>query len=116
MGRNNADFQNQILFHGTSAELLPGDVVLPAKSIGVTPNWSPAKSANKTDVAYATPHRPTAEYFAGIAAIGGKTSNVYEVEPIDSSEATTHVLGKTETGNPIHEVRSKKGFKVIGNG
>lgn len=87
MGRNNADFQNQILFHGTDAALNPGDVVTPQNT---------AKNGEEGyGWAFATPDK---EY----AAEHGK--NIYHVEAPDDAQI-----------HPDNEeaVVSKKGFRVV---
>jgi hypothetical protein len=87
MTRNTADFQNQILFHGTSAALKPGDVV--------TPQATSKDGEEGYGWAFAT---PDAEY------AGEHGSNVYQVEVPDDAQV-----------HPDNEdaIVSKKGFRVV---
>jgi hypothetical protein len=104
MGANNADFRNQILFHGTGAALKPGDVILPATALGKPKYYD-------NDKAWAT---PDADYAAEIGDIRANRtravdappnpSYVYEVSPIEGDESVV-TEGK--------KVSSKKGFHVV---
>ena len=103
------------LFHGTTADLKPGDTVLPARTLGVARHWA---SSHKGTEAFATEHLPTARYFASIAAMvtgGSKTPHfVYEVEPVDPSDVRTRDLQREKGAPEVIEHRSKQGFRVKG--
>jgi hypothetical protein len=90
MGRNNADFRNQVLFHGTDAVLKPGDVV--------TPQETSRDGEAGYGWAFATPDRDYAKEHG---------TNIYRVEAPEDAQI-----------HPDNEdaVVSKEGFKVIGHG
>ena len=78
------------LFHGTSKEFQPGDMVKPVTK----------------KVAHATPHLYTARVFAG-----KDTPHVYEVEPVNPEETWTQKM--KHTGRETHyETLSEHGFRV----
>ena len=96
------------LFHGTTADLKPGDMVRPAKSIGKSRHWKSGKS----DVAYATEDADTAKYFAEIASIRGGEPKVYEVEPVGETSLRNLSTSKKKYAPAIIEHQSTEGFKV----
>lgn len=77
MGRNNADFKNQILYHGTDAVLSPGDTISPpsSRSFSSEPDkW----------YAWGTPSLELAHHFGAIKAYKNSETwdhHVYEVVP-----------------------------------
>ena len=83
---------SQALFHGTFAELKPGDVVEPREH----------------DHAYTFGHaRPASEF-----------GNVYKVKPVDPVEKRTETM-QWRKNNPLHTLQndvhvSKQGFRVVG--
>lgn len=81
---NHSQFKH--LFHGTDADLQPGDVVTPRSK----------------KVAHATPHVYTARSFG---------SSVYEVAPVHDETWATRMK---YTGSEYHtEVLSEHGFQVV---
>lgn len=113
MGRNNKDFQESALYHGTTHPFEVGDVVLPAKTAGVESGWKvndPEGTVVGKDVdehAFATPDLETARHFAGINSGPNAKRHVFQVEPVDPTEP------EIRQGIDFPEIRSKKGFKVI---
>jgi hypothetical protein len=98
MGRNNEDFRNQALYHGTSHPFNVGDVVSPRVS----------------GLSYATTDKERAWSYAIQRAdiVGGappSNAKVFQVEPLDSEELhhTSSGFGGVE-GTAV----SSKGFKV----
>jgi len=95
MGRNNADFEEQALYHGTHHPFEVGDVIAPSKiSRGYGDHF-----------AYATPLKRIAEANAKKRSDSG---TVYTVEPLDKDEA------KWSEDKAV--VTSRHGFRVIGKG
>jgi len=117
----------ETLFHGTPHEFQSGDVVLPAKDVGVQ------ASADKA-AAYATPSLYTAKFMAweqnnhngenwrDDVKENPPTENVYRVEPVDEDEELprrrvlldpTAEIDRRGMIGDSDEVVSKKGFKVL---
>ena len=90
MGRNNADFQAG-LYHGSRAQIAPGDIIRPAERHPDQPEDVPS---------YA--HASTSDAIAY-----GYGDKIYKVEPLENDDTLENgVLGE-------HHYISKKGFKVI---
>lgn len=84
------------LFHGTDADLKPGDRIEP-KVHGV---------------AYATPRHDTARDFAEARkGLTGKPGRIYEVKPLADDHWAQEMPKSRFT---THEVASKTGFEVVG--
>lgn len=92
MPRNNADFAESVLYHGSDHAFSVGDIISPAfSSYGSRPGYAARTFAADNHV---------------LASMFGK--HVYEVEPIDPTEAEpTHNIGGVG-----FEWESTKGFKV----
>lgn len=84
MGRNNSDFQESALYHGSEHPFEPGDVVKPNKYLG--------------GVAFATPS------MEGAAVFG--RGHVFQVEALGKTETQY-------SDTPVPFVTSTDGFKVI---
>lgn len=86
------------LYHGTGAELAPGDEITPQ------PHRSPDRAGRP--MAFASEHRAMAQSYAEYAhptgAQGTMFGHVYEVEPMDD---VSHQAGR-------QEVMSSVGFRV----
>lgn len=101
MPRNNADFQQSALFHGSPHPFTVGDVIEPRNKhrFGI--------------VAFATPGIHTAKAFAKQTRLAGPGS-VFQVEPVDPSEPTVYNPEQMRNAPEGHkEVISEKGFKVV---
>ena len=97
MTRNNADFRNQILFHGSDAMLKPGDIVLPGNKVGAISAGTPM------DEAWATENQEDAADYG---------SNVYQVQHIEPpSSGVPKEFREMNAGNNVYS--SKKGFRVV---
>jgi hypothetical protein len=97
MTRNNADFRNQVLFHGTNAVLKPGDMVLPGDKVGA------ASAGTPMDEAWATENKEEA---------GDYGTNVYQVQHVEppTSDVPKEFI-EMNAGNNVYS--SKKGFRVV---
>ena len=91
MGRNNEDFQNQVLYHGSPSVIPVGGLVEPRKG-----------------VAHATPDLGTATAFAK-GFFGGGKGTVHIVEPLEGDDSLFVPKKKP------NEIRSTKGFRVVGH-
>jgi hypothetical protein len=91
MGRNNLDFQNQVLYHGSPSAIPVGGLVEPRKGL-----------------AHATPDLDKAKSFAN-GFFGGGKGTVHVVEPLEGDDSL--FVPKKKPG----EVRSEKGFRVVGH-
>lgn len=91
MGRNNADFLTQVLFHGSPSTIPIGGIVEP-----------------RNGVAHATPDIETARAFAN-GFFGTGSGVVHEVAPLEGDESLFIPKKKP------NEVRSTKGFRVVGH-
>jgi hypothetical protein len=101
----------QIFYHGTSANLSTGDVIVPGEKLGKNRSGEPLAFGPQkmgVEVASAAPaeHEDLAHYYASDAAnLTGGTPRVYKVVPADPKEEV-QTRGRT--------VVSKAGFKVVG--
>jgi hypothetical protein len=91
MGRNNADFQGSVLYHGSPHAFEVGDVILPQSKSGYG------------ELAYAAESEHDARYF-------GK--NVYTVTPVKDS--TRRKMEQYDDEPEMYEHVSKDGFRVVG--
>jgi hypothetical protein len=97
MGRNNADFQSQVLYHGSSSAIPVGEVIRPDTS------WS------DDGVAFATDKPEHAQEHGNI---------VHKVVPVDPEEKMESwqpdwfTYDKPEDMPTVYQ--STKGFKVVG--
>ena len=92
-------------FHGTKAELSPGDLL----TSGHRSNYRPEVIINHI---YFTALPAGAGLAAEIAAVDG-SPHVYEVEPTGSFEDDPNVTGKKFPGNPTRSYRSTEPIRVI---
>jgi hypothetical protein len=108
MTRNNTDFKESALYHGTIHPFKEGDIVLPGSSgfSYATNNGGYAvRQANKQGVKNAMgPFKEDQ---------GPPVPRVFTVKPVDNSEAETY---ETEVGKKLGatQYRSKKGYVVTG--
>ena len=89
MGRNNADFKNEILYHGSPSAIGVGEIVEP-----------------RNGEAHATPDIEKARVFAN-GPFGSGKGTVHVVEPLDNDDTLW-----TPPKKP-GEIRSRKGFRVV---
>lgn len=116
MTRNNADFRNQILFHGTNSEFSPGDIIKPRVATGASASFNTQpqmENFNPDTVAYATDHKKQANWYAKkSAAKNGGKPRVYQVVPIKRKNMEVDPNGGDNTGAAT-AYQNKSGFKVI---
>lgn len=93
-------------FHGTKAELLPGDLL----SAGFKSNYDESVVMNHI---YFTAIAKGAGLAAEIAKGSGRP-RVYVVEPTGEFENDPNVTDKKFPGNPTRSYRSKLPLKVVG--
>lgn len=93
-------------FHGTKAELRPGDHL----TAGFTSNYRPEVVMNHV---YFTALRDGAGLAAEVAALDGSTPHVYEVVPTGPFENDPNVTDKKFPGNPTRSFRSRAPLRVV---
>lgn len=93
-------------FHGTKAELHPGDLL----TAGFASNYRPEVVMNHI---YFTSLRDGAGLAAEIAALDGATPHVYQVELTGPFEDDPNVTDKKFPGNPTRSFRSTAPLRVV---
>jgi hypothetical protein len=101
--------------HGTRADLVPGDLLLP----GRPSHFRPARPLSHV---YFTTRMETAAWGAELAAElasadgdgGTATARVYEVQPTGPFEDDPNVTDKRFPGNPTRSYRSRDPLRVVG--
>ena len=93
-------------FHGTKAELRPGDFL----TAGFASNYRPEVVMNHV---YFTALRDGAGLAAEVAALDGATPHVYEVVPTGPFENDPNVTDKKFPGNPTRSFRSRAPLRVV---
>jgi len=93
-------------FHGTKAELRPGDFL----TAGFASNYRPEVVMNHV---YFTALRDGAGLAAEVAALDGSTPHVYEVVPTGPFENDPNVTDKKFPGNPTRSFRSRAPLRVV---
>ena len=93
-------------FHGTKAELRPGENL----TAGFTSNYRPEVVMN---LVYFTALCDGAGLAAEVAALDGSTPHVYEVVPTGPFEDDPNVTDKKFPGNPTRSFRSRAPLRVV---
>lgn len=93
-------------FHGTKAELRPGDLL----TAGFNSNYRPEVVMNHI---YFTALLDGAGLAAEVAALDGSTPHVYEVVPTGPFEDDPNVTDKKFPGNPTRSFRSESPLRVV---
>jgi len=115
---------SNLLYHGTGTKLKVGDIVIPRDSLLTKKGGAGGFGG----VAYATPQLDTALFMARDAVDygvnQGKKVRAYSVQPLDEDDTLesrdmgmnipNRVEGTDHLSVPAVEVRSSKGFKVVG--
>ena len=96
----------QTFFHGTKADLKPGDFI----ETGLNSNYGQNKKAKYI---YLTATLDAAIWGAELAAGEGR-ERIYLVEPTGPIEDDPNLTDKKFPGNPTKSYRSKHPFKVVG--
>jgi len=93
-------------YHGTKAELKPGDLLEP----GYNSNYGQRKKANYV---YLTATLDAATWGAELA-VGDKPGRIYRVEPTGSIEDDPNLTDKKFPGNPTRSYRTQHPLRVVG--
>jgi Rifampin ADP-ribosyl transferase len=96
----------QQYFHGTRADLKPGDLIEP----GYQSNFGSRRTANHV---YLTATLDAATWGAELAAGDGR-GRIYIVEPTGSIEDDPNLTDKKFPGNPTKSYRSRDPLRVTG--
>jgi hypothetical protein len=98
--------KSQRLYHGTKAELKPGDLIAP----GYSSNFGQRKKAGWV---YLTATLDAATWGAELA-IGEGAGRIYLVEPTGPIEDDPNLTDKKFSGNPTKSYRTRDPLRVIG--
>ena len=105
MEQNN-DLSSQRLYHGTKANLKPGDLIEP----GFNSNYGKQKKALYV---YLTATLEAATWGAELA-LGEGPGRIYTVEPTGPIEDDPNLTDKKYPGNPTKSYRTQNPLRVIG--
>lgn len=100
------DLNAQRFYHGTKAELKPGDLIEP----GYSSNYGKRKKAGYV---YLTATLNAATWGAELAAGEGR-GRIYTVEPTGPIEDDPNLTDKKYPGNPTKSYRTKDPLRVTG--
>ena len=92
-------------FHGTKADLLPGDLLQP----GYSSNFGERRTAN---FIYLTATLDAATWGAELA-VGEGPGRIYRVEPTGPFENDPNLTDKKFPGNPTRSYRTRKPLRVV---
>ena len=92
-------------FHGTKADLRPGDVLEP----GYRSNFGTRRSANHV---YLTATLDAATWGAELA-LGDGPGRIYEVEPTGAIEDDPNLTDQRFPGNPTRSYRTQQPVRVV---
>lgn len=93
-------------FHGTRAELSPGDLL----TAGFASNYRPEVTMNHI---YFTSLVDGAGLAAEVAALNSGDPRVYEVEPLGDFVDDPNVTDKKFPGNPTRSFRSSEPLRIV---
>jgi len=97
---------SQTYYHGTKADLKPGDLIAP----GYASNYGKRKQAA---FVYLSATLDAATWGAELA-VGAGRGRIYIVEPTGTIEDDPNLTDKKFPGNPTKSYRSRHPFRVIG--
>lgn len=100
------DLSSQRFYHGTKAELKPGDLIEP----GYNSNYG---KRNKASYVYLTATLDAATWGAELA-VGEGSGRIYIVEPTGPIADDPNLTDKKYPGNPTKSYRSKHPLRVTG--
>jgi Rifampin ADP-ribosyl transferase len=100
------DLSSQRFYHGTKAQLKPGDLIEP----GYDSNYGKRK---KAAYVYLTATLDAATWGAELA-LGEGTGRIYVVEPTGPIEDDPNLTDKKYPGNPTKSYRSRDALRVMG--
>jgi len=101
------DLSSQQFYHGTKADLKPGDLIEP----GHPPNFG--KRDRRTTYAYLTGTLDAAAWGAELA-LGEGPGRIYTVEPTGPIMDDPNLTDKKYPGNPTKSYRSREPLRVTG--
>jgi rifampin ADP-ribosylating transferase len=93
-------------YHGTKADLQPGDLIAP----GFSSNYGARRTAAYV---YLTATLEAATWGAELA-VGDGPGRIYRVEPTGAFEDDPNLTDKKFPGNPTRSYRSKAALRVVG--
>jgi Rifampin ADP-ribosyl transferase len=102
----NKDLNSQLLYHGTKADLKPGDLIEP----GYKSNYGKGK---KAAYVYLSATLDAATWGAELA-LGEGPGRIYIVEPTGPIEDDPNLTDKKFPGNPTKSYRTKDPLRVTG--
>ncbi len=100
------DLSSQRFYHGTRADLKPGDLIEP----GFNSNYGKRKKASYV---YLTATLDAAAWGAELA-LGEGPGRIYIVEPTGAIEDDPNLTDKKYPGNPTKSYRSRNSLRVTG--
>ena len=100
------DVNSQVFYHGTKADLTPGDLI----EAGYNSNYGKGK---KAAYVYLTATLNAATWGAELA-LGEGNGRIYIVEPTGPIEDDPNLTDKKFPGNPTKSYRSREPLRVIG--
>ena len=100
------DLSSQPLYHGTKAELKPGDLIAP----GYSSNFGERKTAAYV---YLSATLNAATWGAELA-VGEGAGRIYVVEPTGPIEDDPNLTNKKYPGNPTKSYRTRDPLRVVG--
>jgi rifampin ADP-ribosylating transferase len=101
---------NGPFYHGTKANLVVGDLLLP----GNPSNFEEGRTSNH--IYFSTQLEPAiwgAELAMALAGLTGR-GHIYIVEPVGSFEDDPNLTNKRFPGNPTRSYRTRKPLKIVG--
>ena len=101
------DPSSQRFYHGTKADLKPGDLIVP----GQRPNFG--KRERKTTYVYLTATLDAATWGAELS-LGEGPGRIYVVEPTGAIMDDPNLTDKKYPGNPTRSYRSREPLRVTG--
>ncbi|MDR7268202.1 rifampin ADP-ribosylating transferase [Pelomonas saccharophila] len=106
MGNDRVDIDQQPLYHGTRADLKPGDLIAP----GYMSNYGTGRKANHV---YLSATLEAATWGAELAQ-GDGPQRIYIVEPTGPIADDPNLTDKKFPGNPTKSYRSRHPLRVVG--
>ena len=101
----NDDLRSQRLYHGTKADLKPGDLIIP----GYSSNYG---TRRKASYVYLSATLEAATWGAELA-VGEGRGRIYVVEPTGPIEDDPNLTDKKFPGNPTRSYRSTEPLRVV---
>jgi rifampin ADP-ribosylating transferase len=101
------DLRSQRFYHGTRADLKPGDLIEPCDPPGG------GERARMTTYVYLTPNLDAAIWGAELA-VGEGPGRVYIVQPVGQIENVPELADQNSPGHPSMSCRSRKPLRVTG--